>query len=180
MTPRLVEVVEGFIDEPAGWLYLWGGPGNGKTLALMAAVNAFIQRGEPALYITLADLLDLMRETFRFHKSTRAADIGDDAWQKWGTYQERFKRVQSVKLLAIDEFDSSKINETRFAVELRSRLIDHRYRDAVAGETFTMFAGNDDPASLPGWVYDRVRDGRFVIWHNAGESVRPVMEWWSG
>ncbi len=32
-----------------------------------------------------------------------------------------------------------------------------------------------DPAELPGDLYDRMRDGRFVIFHNWDASMRPVM-----
>lgn len=176
-TPELIAALREFLDEPAGWLYIWGGPGNGKTLALMAAVAEFIRRGIPALYISLADLLNVMRETFKFPQHSRASEMGEDAWRRWDTYQARFERVRDVPLLAIDEFDGNKINETDFAIEFRARLIDHRYRDAVAHKTFTLLAGNDDPALLPQWIYDRVRDGRFKVFEHRGQSVRPAMEW---
>jgi DNA replication protein DnaC len=176
-TPLLIQTLRRFLDESRGWLYLYGGPGNGKTLALMAAVNEFIRRGRPARYTTMADLYDLMRATCRRPAHARASDAGEDAWHKWETYQRRFERAQQVPLLAIDEFDAGKVNETDFAVEFRARLIDHRYRDAIAGKTCTIFAGNDDPALLPGWIYDRVRDNRFIVFENTGPSVRPAMEW---
>lgn len=174
-TAHLVKAVGQFIADPRGWLYLWGSYGNGKSLALMAGVRAFVETGQPALYITLADLLDVMRETFK--QPSLGAAATDEQWRRWSTYQARFERIRSVKLLAVDEFDATKINETGFVREFRARLIDHRYRDALAGTTCTLFAGNDNPASLPGWIYDRVRDNRFRIFHNTGQSVRPVMEW---
>jgi hypothetical protein len=34
---------------------------------------------------------------------------------------------------------------------------------------------NDDPSKLPGDLYDRMRDGRFVVFHNTDASMRPVM-----
>jgi hypothetical protein len=34
---------------------------------------------------------------------------------------------------------------------------------------------NGDPSGLPGDLYDRMRDGRFVVFHNADASMRPVM-----
>jgi DNA replication protein DnaC len=177
VTQPMIDLMRNFLDDPKGWLYMYGGPGNGKTLCLMAAVNHFINQGRSALYITLADLLEVMRETFKHTPFTTAEQIGEDAWSKWGTYQGRFSRVQTVELLAIDEFDANKVNQTQFATEFRARLIDHRYRDAIGLKTVTLFAGNDDPALLPMWVYDRVRDSRFILFHNKAESVRMELEW---
>jgi hypothetical protein len=77
----------------------------------------------------------------------------------------------------VDEFDAGKVNVTAFAAEFRARLIDHRYRGAIGEETVTLFAGNEDPANLPPWIYDRVRDNRFTVFYNKGASVRPMMEW---
>lgn len=175
VSAELHQITSAFVRDPRGWLYIWGGPGNGKSLALMAAVSEFVQRGIPALYLTLFDLLDIMRETFG--NKPRGHRDDTDAWRRWDTYHARFERVQRVKLLAIDEFDGSKINETGWMREFRGRLIDHRYRDGVGGETYTLFAGNDDPAILPHWIYDRAQDSRFQIWENRGESVRGEMEW---
>lgn len=175
VSAELHQLIGGFVRDPRGWLYIWGGPGNGKSLALMATVSEFVQRGNPALYLTLFDLLDIMRETFG--NKPRGYRDDTDAWRKWDTYHARFERVQRVKLLAIDEFDGSKINETSWMREFRGRLIDHRYRDGVGGETYTLLAGNDDPATLPYWIHDRAQDSRFQIWENRGESVRGEMEW---
>lgn len=150
-----------FVKEPHGWLYLWGGPGNGKSLVLQAVVNEMTMRGIPAVYVTFADLLDLVRETFKP--------------QAEESYQARFRRLQLVPVLAIDEFD--KVNETEFVREFRSKLVDHRYRDAVGGQTATLFASNAAPEALPDWLYSRVNDGRFTVYHNAGGDVRPTAEW---
>jgi DNA replication protein DnaC len=177
MTEDLIEVMRTFLDDPKGWLYMHGGSGNGKSLALMAAVNHYVNQGIAALYITFADLLDVMRETFKHKTYTTMADIGEDAWREWGTYQERFRRIQSLPLLAIDEFDDVKVNVTNFVTEFRTRLIDHRYRDAIGEETVTLFAGNQNPKHLPSWIYDRVDDARFVVFHHTGESVRKEMAW---
>jgi len=179
VTREMLGIVRDFLAEPKGWLYLWGGPGNGKTLALQAAVNHYTAQGRTALYITFADLLDLMRETFKKKPDdhTAGTDAFEDAWNAWKSYQARFSRVRRVELLAIDEFDGGKVNQTEFAGEFRARLIDHRYRDAVGGNTVTLFAGNENPAALPRWIWDRVRDGRFQVWENTGASVRPQMMW---
>ena len=159
----LVDCVTTFIENPRGWLTIWGPPGNGKTLALQVVVNEMVDRGFAAVYNTFTDLTDLMRATF----DRQRAD-GD-------TFLYRFQRVQNVKVLTIDELD--KVNQTGFVYEFRSKLVDHRYRDAVAGRTVTLFACNEDPARLPDWIADRINDGRFVVFHNLGRSVRAVQSW---
>jgi DNA replication protein DnaC len=158
-----IQAVEAFIACPRGWLYIWGAPGNGKTLALQVVVNEILDRGISAIYTTFSDLLDLMRETFGHGPSD-----GDTFWY-------RFQRLQTIEVLAIDEFD--KVNQTGFTREFRSKLVDHRYRDAIGERTATLFAANENPALLPEWIADRVRDGRFRVVHNAGRSVRAAITW---
>jgi DNA replication protein DnaC len=159
----LIQQVEAFIASPRGWLWLWGAPGNGKTLALQVAINETLARGYTAIYTTCSDLLDMMRATFD------PGSPGDE------TFIHRFRRLQDIQVLAIDEFD--KVNQTEFVREFRTKLVDHRYRDAIGGDSATLFASNDDPAHLPDWIADRVHDGRFKVFHNAGRSVRAAKKW---
>ncbi len=76
-------------------------------------------------------------------------------------------------VLAIDELDAAKM--TDFAYEFRAAFLDDRYRLAVTCRAHTLFAMNGDPSGLPGDLYDRMRDGRFVVFHNTDASMRPVM-----
>ncbi len=69
--------------------------------------------------------------------------------------------------------DRGRKNDT--AYEFRAAFLDDRYRFAVARRTHTLFAMNGDPAELPGDLYDRMRDGRFVIFHNRDASMHPMM-----
>ena len=55
---------------------------------------------------------------------------------------------------------------TDFVYEFRAAFIDDRYRLAVTRRAHTLFAMNGAPSDLPGDLYDRMRDGRFVIFHN--------------
>ena len=36
-------------------------------------------------------------------------------------------------------------------------------------------ASNSEPANLPEYLYDRIRDGRFRVVHVSGQSLRPGM-----
>ena len=156
------------IDTPRGWLYIHGGPGNAKSVALMAIVNEVNAAGRgPAMYIKFTDLLNWMRDAYRENT------LRDKTPETMLGYVERFARVKSIRVLAIDEFD--KARSTSFADEFRFDFLDERYRTGVAGETATIFASNTPPSVLPEPIYDRIRDGRFVIVENTETSARPYM-----
>jgi DNA replication protein DnaC len=177
VSAELAARVADFVKNRRGWLYIWGGPGNGKTLALMAAVNAFVDGGDAALYTTWADVVGLLKETFDRKPRGHRGNGNDVAWAEWDTFERRLRYIQRVPLLAIDEFDVGKTTDSKWQREIRNRLIDHRYRSAESGETCTLFAGNEDPRRLPRFIWDRVQDGRFDVFENTGASVRPVMAW---
>lgn len=161
-TAAMLEVARRFVREPWGFLTLWGSYGNAKTLILQAVVNEFReQHGLVGVYVRLKDLLDYIRQGY-----DPSADV--DA-------QERYERLKSLPVLAIDEFDAARM--TDFAWEFRTAFLDDRYRLAVARRAHTVVAMNCDPADLPGDIYDRLRDGRFVIFHNTDSSMRPAMRW---
>lgn len=157
-TPEMVERVQQFLSHPIGMLTLWGGWGNGKTLALQVLVNELRERhGWVTAYVRFHDLLDYIRAG-----CAPGADMDK---------RQRYEEIRAVKLLAIDEID--KASMTDFAHEFRTAILDDRYRSGLEGEAFTVLAMNDDPAVLPGYIYDRLR--RFVIFHNADSSLRPQL-----
>ncbi|MXW34340.1 MAG: hypothetical protein F4Z60_01555, partial [Chloroflexi bacterium] len=59
-----VEAARRFAEAPEGWLVLGGVPGCGKTHLAAAIVNRAIERGSPALFFTVADLLDRLRASY--------------------------------------------------------------------------------------------------------------------
>lgn len=174
-TSDMVDAVRQFITDGKGWLYLWGNVGTAKSLALMAAVNEVASSGRKAYYTTFADLLDVLKDAFTEPRKRRGEDT--DGWNKHDTFLSRFRRMQNVYLLAIDEFDSERVSETPWVHQLRGQLLDWRYRDAVGASTITMLAGNQPPNHLPVWMYDRINDGRFGVFHHKGESARDQMQW---
>ena len=158
------------IDDPRGWLYIWGGPGNAKTVALMAMVNEINEQGRgPAMYVKFSALINWMRDSYREQKQ-----LDNDPYANLG-YIQRFNSVKSIRFLAIDELD--KVRETGFADEFRFDFLDERYNQACKEETMTVFASNVNPATLPPAIHDRIRDGRFNIVENKQGSGRPVMGW---
>ena len=148
------------VDRLAGWLYIWGGPGNAKSEVLIAIVNEVNDAGRgPAMYVTYSHLVNWVREANK-----------PDATE---SYIQRFDRLKALRLLAVDEMD--KARETEFSQEFRFEFLDERYRQAILGTSAMVFAGNTDPALLPLPLYDRVNDGRFTIVENTAPSARPHM-----
>lgn len=166
----MLSACQQLLDDRRGWLYVHGGPGNAKTVALMAMVNQINAAGQgPAMYIKFSGLLDYMRDSFR-EKAVR--DNQPDATLG---YVDRFNKILAVPFLAIDELD--KIRKTGFADEFRFDFLDERYRQALRGDTVTVFASNEPPDSLPGAICDRIYDGRFRVVQNLTPSARPAMTW---
>lgn len=164
---RMVAEAQRMIDRPYGMLTLWGGSGNGKTLVLQVLVNAFIARGQMAIYTTLTDMLNYVREGYDPEEELKA--------------NIRYKKLLWCKLLCVDEVDKAKITEK--AYEILTALIDDRYRYArETGELqrHTALAMNEDPEfKLPTHIYSRLRhdlDGPegFRIIENRDPDARPA------
>ena len=55
------ETAEQFASEPSDWLVFEGSTGSGKTHLAAAIVNAIIDRGSPAKYVSALDIPDILR-----------------------------------------------------------------------------------------------------------------------
>ena len=168
-----------FLARPRGWLYIWGGPGNAKTIILKALINELNLAGKgPARYIKFSGLINHMREAFS-QKAGReklmAKGVARSLWGE-GTYMDRFERLKRIPILAIDEFDKARM--TDFADEFRFDFLDDRYEQAIKGQTCLIFASQQPPDShLPGPVATRFNDGRFQVVKNLAGDSRPAMKW---
>lgn len=160
----MIEAAKRVINDPKGWLYIYGGPGNAKSEILIAIVNEINAADKgPAMYVKFAQLVNWMRDAF-----------GPDSWQHLG-YIDRFERIKAIKVLAIDEVD--KIRMTEFSTEFQFDFLDERYRQAIHGETVTIFAGQTSPLELPDPLSSRIQDGRFEVVYNEAGDARPDMTW---
>jgi DNA replication protein DnaC len=70
----LVRDAKAFAEEPRGWLLIHGASGAGKTHVAAAIANRCIEKGQPALFVVVPDLLDHLRSSYR-----PDAEMGYDA-----------------------------------------------------------------------------------------------------
>lgn len=164
-TARMVNVCRRFIAKPSGMITIHGGPGNGKTMALQAVVNAMLDKNIESVYVTAFDLISFIRSAFTQDKKTKLIEITDD------NAYARLQRFERVRVLAVDELDKVKL--TDWVLEQLTDLIDRRYRMAEDGQGGTLIAMNDDLDNLPAWISSRLK--RYTVIHNADDDMRPEM-----
>ncbi len=93
-----------------GWLLLRGGYGSGKTHLAAAIANFAVEMGVPTLFLTVPDLLDMLRFSY---------DSEDT------TFEARFNEIRNATLLILDDFGTQ--NATGWAQEKLFQIINYRY-----------------------------------------------------
>lgn len=156
-----INTVKETLERGFGWVFLYGGFGVGKTFIQKIAVAEVIRSGKDAAYVRMAEILDHLRESFQ------------EGIQE--SENERLAYWSKLPILAIDEFDRAR--NTEYMNERRFVLMDRRYEGAARENSITILSSNEDPSNLPGYLYDRVCDGRFKIICLSGESFRPGMNY---
>jgi DNA replication protein DnaC len=94
----------------AGWLLLQGGYGCGKTHLAAGVANFAVGMGVPTLFLTVPDLLDMLRFSYN----------SDDT-----TFEERFNEIRNAALLVLDDFGTQ--NATAWAQEKLFQIVNYRY-----------------------------------------------------
>ncbi len=107
---RAFNQAEAYADVLAGWLFLQGGYGCGKTHLAAAIANAAVQKGVPTLFLTVPDLLDQLRYTYS------SADV---------SFEDRFEQVRNAPLLVMDDFGTQ--SATAWAREKLFQILNFRY-----------------------------------------------------
>jgi len=103
-----------FADRLEGWLLLQGTYGTGKTHLAAAIANQAVAKGTPTLFLTVPDLLDLLRATF-----------GADEVR----FDERFDQVRNAPLLVLDDLGTH--SATEWAREKLFQIINYRYVNSL-------------------------------------------------
>jgi len=98
-------------ENPQGWLAFTGPYGCGKTHLAAAIANYRVERGYPALFVVVPDLLDHLRATFSPQSSV--------------SYDQRFEEVRTAPLLILDDLGTQ--SATPWAREKLFQLFNYRY-----------------------------------------------------
>jgi len=141
----------------APWLFLYGGPGSGKTHLLAAAFNALMAgengSGHYPLYTVYPALVHYIRE---------GLDEPDSR-----EYGARFRAVREAPILILDDLGAEKRSE--WTDELLFKLLDYRYRQALP----TAVASNLIPGDLEPRIASRLQDrGLSTVILMAGPDYR--------
>jgi DNA replication protein DnaC len=135
---RCCEDARTFADAPDGWLVLSGASGCGKTHIAAAVVNRLLERGEPALFVVVPDLLDHLRAAYQ-----PGADV---------RYDELFERVRNAPVLVLDDLGTQA--PTPWAQEKLFQLVNHRFNARLP----TVVTTNTLPEQLDERLRTRLTD----------------------
>ena len=98
-----------FAQNLKGWLLLRGGYGSGKTHLAAGIANFAVGMGVPTLFLTVPDLLDMLRFSY---------DSEDT------TFERRFDEIRNAPFLVLDDFGTQ--NATGWAQEKLFQIINYR------------------------------------------------------
>ena len=139
-----------FAERAEGWLLISGPNGSGKTHLAAAIANRAIERGRPALFVHVPDLLDHLRSAF----SPQAAI----------SYDDLFEQVRNAPLLVLDELGSH--SATPWAEEKLRQIVNHRFNAQLP----TVVTTTAQPQELEPYLRARLADPR------VGHTVRTRRE----
>lgn len=108
-----VAAARAFAAEPRGWLVLNGASGAGKTHLAAAIANYRLAQAQPAIFVSVPDLLDHLRATY-----SPDSEI---------TYDALFQQMRDTPLLVLDDLGAQ--SSTAWAREKLEQLLNHRYHN---------------------------------------------------
>ena len=130
------QAASAYADDPQGWLTFAGPSGSGKTYLAAAIANQRVEQGEPALFITAADLLDYLRSGF-----------DDDAE---APFFDLFDQVRNAPVLVLDDLPTRPA--TPWTQERLFQLLAWRHSERLP----TVITLRGDPNRLDEFLLTRV------------------------
>lgn len=131
-----------FSESLNGWFLLQGGYGCGKTHLAAAIANYAVAMGVPTLFLTVPDLLDMLRFAY---------DSEDT------TFEQRFNEIRDASLLVLDDFGTQ--NATGWAEEKLFQIINYRYINKLP----TVLTTNLSLDEIEPRIRSRLTDKEIVI-----------------
>ena len=125
-----------YAANPGGWLTFAGPSGSGKTYLAAAIANRRIESGNPALFITAADLLDYLRSGFEEESELPFVDL--------------FEQVRRAPLLVLDDLPTRPA--TPWTQERLFQLLAWRHSERLP----TVITLRGDPNRLDEFLLTRV------------------------
>ena len=126
-----------YAKDPQDWLVFTGPYGCGKTHLAAAIANYRAERGYPALFEVVPDLLDHLRATF--------------SPQSQISYDKRFEEIRTAPLLILDDLGTQ--SATPWAREKLFQLLNYRYNARLP--TVVTLA---EESEIDGWLKSRIFD----------------------
>lgn len=154
----LRHLVRTICDQPTGWLTLYGDSGSAKTLAIQAIIATLVRNGAIARFA-------------HAHQVEQAwlADRDDD--------KSNAVFFLNAPILALDELDKTNLKNDWVRQQFQY-LLDHRYRQAVAGNQLTLITLQFAPEkTLPNDMVSRMNDGRFYRPWPYAKNALTVNRW---
>jgi len=108
---RVLDAARSYAEKPAGWFLLTGHYGSGKTHLAAAIAHYRVTIGDDVMFMTVPDLLDFLRVTYRPDAKT--------------SFDQRFNAIRNASLLVLDDLGAE--NPSAWAQEKLFQIIDFRY-----------------------------------------------------
>jgi len=138
-----------YAEAPYGWLFLVGPVGSGKTRLACAIANERLNCGEPAFYVSVADLMDHLRAAF---------SPGSEL-----THDDLLNQVKNTPMLVLDDMRLE--GATEWAHQKMEQILNHRYNLRLP----TVVTSDVDPDELGSSISQRLTDASFCLVQKLGQ-----------
>lgn len=161
-----VTAIKSTLERGWGFVYLWGDYGMAKSLLLRIAVAETMRADKVGAYANMPDIIQHLRRAFR----------EDDRIEDPRSEDERLNFWMEVPLLCVDEVEE--MRDTSYAAEKQFMLLNTRHEQTIRERNLvTILASNQPPeVAMRRKLADRIMDGRYMIVHLVGESMRPYLK----